>query len=303
MIEKDLYNKYFVDNNIIYSLDMIRLKTYIDYNTFAEIEFRFSTCWKKYLKKNYNSSKMQDFFYNYVVEVEEGKSFWFGFLHNQEKRQGDIMTSRGNVINSTYNFTIEFNPNKLKDNNILMYLLSISGDWYLKSYDIAFDIKINILDLITDMSGKSFERVDSRGYDNKTIYIGKGDGRVKVYNKKKESNLDILGYLTRIEVSRDGNDFEIRKVKVLNYDYNFPWIYTNNYIYSLSDYQDKTTLGLLYAVQNGYPLRNLTYSYRKKIKSMLEGGYMIKFSNKVATNILRQTILYYFINNDKVVFW
>lgn len=217
-------------------------------------------------------------------------------MHNTEK-------PRFNKEDETYNFTIEFNPNKLKDNSLLMHLLSVSGEWYLKSYDMAFDIKINILDLITDMSGRHFERVDNRGYDNKTIYLGKGDGRVKIYNKKRESDLNILGDLTRIEISREVEDFEIRKVKILNYDNNFPIVYTNNYIYSLSDYKDKTTLAMLYAVQQGYPLRDLTRSYKDKIKKMLEGGHKIRFSNKTATDVLRRFVFVYFGGNRKISWW
>ena len=54
----------------------------------------------------------------------------------------------------------------------------------LKSYDIAFDIRLSINDLIYDMSGRGIEKIDNRGFDNKTIMLGKGDGRVKIYNKK-----------------------------------------------------------------------------------------------------------------------
>lgn len=180
-------------------------------------------------------------------------------------------------------------------NNLILHILDLGSDWYIKSYDIAFDMKISILDLIWDMSGRSLEKIDNRGFDNKTIMLGKGDGRLKIYNKKKESNLDIIGDMTRIEISREVEDFRIRDVKLLNYDNIFPSIYINNYIYSLEDYQDKTTLALLYAVQNGFPLRDLTKTYRKKIKNMLEGGYKIKFRNQVVTDLLRQTIFTYFV--------
>lgn len=56
-------------------------------------------------------------------------------------------------------------------------------------------------------------------------------------------------------------------------------------------------------MQNGFPLRDLTKTYRKKIKDLLEGGYKIKFSNKIVTDVLRQTIFYYFMKNNKVVWW
>lgn len=298
---EDLYNKekQFFDN-ITYSIDMIRLKSYISYSKFSEVEFRFNTCWKKFLKKNFSSSQLQNFFYNYVIEIEEGVSFWFGFLHNSEKRQVNIKDKYNKVINDTYNFTIEFNPNKLKKNDIIDYLLSISDDWYIKSFDLALDIKVSILDLIWDMSGKRIEKIDNRGYDKKTIYLGTGDGRIKIYNKKEESNLEITGDLTRIEISRELEDFAVRKIKYFDYGNKFPCVYLNNYVYSLSDYNDKTLLAILYAVQNGYPLRNLTRYTRAKIKNMLEGGYKIKFDNKTATNALCQIIYYYFVFNNNI---
>lgn len=296
MKKEDLYSIYLTNDNITYSIDMIRLKTYITYSQFSNIEFMIKTSYSSKIKKFWCSDRIMCFKYNYVIEIDEGISFYFAFMHNTEKVKFDKQ-------DFLYNFTIEFNPNKLKQNSLLIYLLNISGNWYLKNYDMAFDINVSILDLITDMSGRNFERIDSRGGDNRTIYLGKNDGRIKIYNKKRESNLDLLGDLTRIEISRELDDFEIRKVKLLNYDNNFPIIYLNNYIYSLSDYEDKTLLAILYAVQNGFDIRNLTKTYKSKVKKLLEGGYKIKFSNKVATDLLRKVIFYYFMQNKKVVWW
>lgn len=289
-----MYNKFIEDNNLIYSVDMLRLKTYMTYSTFSEIEFRFDTVWKEFIKKKYTTGRMKDFFYNYNIEIEDSVSFWFGFLHNTEKRQQSDRTE--------YNFTIEFNPNKLKDNHILMYLLNLSGEWYIKSLDLAIDIKVSILDLITDISGRHEQKIISRGYDNKTIYIGKGDGRVKIYNKKIESKLNILGDLTRVEVSRELDDFNIRSTKLFDFGEFFPNIYLNQYIYSLSDYNDKTLLALLYAVQNGFPMKDLSRTYKNKIKNLLQGGYKIKFSKQVASNVVRQTLYFYFMRNKRFHF-
>ena len=279
-------------DNMTYSIDKIRLKTYIDYTKFTEIEFRFKTCWIDYVKKNWNSPLIKNFYYNYDIEIEEGKSFWFGFLHNTERRTSNE--------NTKYNFTIEFNPNKIQDNKIIKYLLEISGEWFLIQYDLAIDINISILDIITDISGKREEKIISKGFDNKTIYIGKGDGRIKIYNKKIESKLDIQHDLTRVEITRTIDNFNISEVKLLNYDNNFPNLYLNKYIYSLSDYKDKTLFAILFAVQNGFPIKNLSRVYREKIRNLLEGGYKIKFSNKLATDVLRKTIFYYFMKNPKV---
>ena len=288
-----MYNVSIEKNNIIYSIDMLRLKTYLSYSVFTELEFLLKTAWKKFIKSSYSSPRICNFFYNYVIEISDGVSFWFGFLHNTEKRE---------EMKEVYNFTIEFNPNKLKDNKILMYILNLSGSWYIKSYDLAIDLKLNINDLNLDYSGRQEMKIFSKGYDNKTIYLGKGDGRIKVYNKKIESNLNILNDLTRVEISRLCDDYDIRNIKLYRYDKRFPSIYLNQYIYSLSDYDDKTLFAILYAVQSGFPIKNLTKTYKRKIKKLLEGGYKILFDEVSASQALSQTIYYYFINNDKVIF-
>lgn len=282
---REMYNINYVKDNIIYSLDMLRVKTYIDYDKYSNLEFYLRTYFKEHIKKFWISDKIMQFKYNWVIEEGEGKSFYIGFHHNNEQKGKDIFK---------HNLTIEFNPNKLKDNKRILKILSLSDDWYIKSFDIAFDLRININDIIYDMSGRNIERIENRGFDNKTISVGKNDGRFKIYNKKKESDLDILGDLTRVEISREMEDFPIKNTKILEYDNIFPSIYLNNYIVSFSNYEDKTLLGLLYAVQNGFPLKNLTKTYRKKIKDLLEGGNKIKFSNKLCTDLLRQTIFYYF---------
>lgn len=289
-----MYNKFEECSNMIYSVDMLRLKTYITYNIFSELEFRFQTVWKEYLKKKYTTGRMKEFFYNYVIEVGEGQSFWFGFLHNTEKR------SENNY--AEYNFTIEFNPNKLKDNKIIMYLLGISGNWFIKSLDLAVDLKINILDIIVDISGRQVMKIESHGFDNRTYSFGKGDGRVKIYNKKIESKLQTLGDLSRVEVSREFDDFPIKRMKLFKFDDVFPYLYTQNYIYSFCDYKDKTLLALLYAVQNGFPIKDLTKTYKTKIKNLLEGGYKIKFDTLSATRVICSTIYFYFMKNEKVLF-
>lgn len=282
---KEMYNINYVKDNIIYSLDMFRVKTYIDYDKYSNLDFYLRTYFKDNIKKFWITDKIMQFKYNWVIEIEEGKSFYFGFHHNNEKKD---------MHEGKYNLTIEFNPNKLKDNKLILKILALSDNWYIKSFDIAFDLRININDIIYDMSGRNIEKIENRGFDNKTISVGKNDGRFKIYNKKKESDLDILGDLTRVEISREMEDFPIKNTKIFEYDNIFPSIYLNNYIVSFSNYEDKTLLGLLYAVQNGFPLKNLTKTYRKKIKDLLEGGNKIKFSNKLCTDLLKQTIFYYF---------
>lgn len=289
-----MYLNEYEKNNIIYSLDMIRLKTFLTYSVFTEIEFRFKTCWKDYVKKIWTTPQQKQFFYNYDIEVGDGNSFWFGFCHNTERRSF--------CENAEYNFTIEFNPNKIKDNKILKYLLSLSGKWFIKSFDLAMDLKINILDIITDISGRQKNVTISYGFDDKTICIGKGDGRVKIYNKKIESNLNITGDLTRVELTRELDDFPISDMKNFDFGDCFPSLYINNYIYSLSDYNDKTLFAILFAVQNGFPIKDLSRRYQEKIRTMLEGGHKIRFDRITATQVVNKTIFYYFMWNPLVRF-
>ena len=279
-------------NNIIYSVDKIRLKTFLTYSVFTEIEFRFKTCWNKYVKKYWTTPQLKQFFYNYDIEIEEGKSFWFGFSHNTERRSF--------YENAEYNFTIEFNPNKLKDDKIIKYLLNLSGKWFIKSFDLAMDLKVNINDLITDTSGRQRDVIFSYGYDNKTIVSGKGDGRLKIYNKKIESKLNIQGELTRVEITRELDDYPIGNMVDFKFGDVFPSIYLNDYLYSFSDYEDKTLLAILYSVQNGFPIKYLTKTYKKKIKTLLQGGHKVRFNSTTATQVVRKTIFFYFMNNQKV---
>ena len=279
-------------NNIIYSIDKIRLKTKISFSLFSELEFRLKTIWQERIKEYYISPLQYSFHFNYVIQCGEDNTFWFGFLHNNEmKSQND---------NVKYNLTVEFNPNKIKDDNILKYILNLAGEWYIKRFDVAMDVKVNILDIIYDMSGKRGSFICNNGYDNKTIYLGKGDGRIKIYNKKKESNLIIPYELTRVEITKELDDFNISNIKLFKYQGNMPTLYLNEYLYTFKDYEDKTLLALLYSVQNGFPLRDLSRVYKKKIKDLLQGGYKILFDDKGIYQALSKTIFYYFINNVKV---
>ena len=96
-------------------------------------------------------------------------------------------------------------------------------------------------------------------------------------------------------------DFPIKDVKLLNWGLNnFPELYINNYMCSFNDYNNKTMLPIIYAVQNGFPINDLSRRYKEKIKKLFEGGQKIKFTDKDATEVLRQTIFRYFMKNDKV---
>ena len=54
-------------------------------------------------------------------------------------------------------------------------------------------------------------------------------------------------------------------------------------------------MALLYAVQSGYPIKDLSRSYKSKIEKLLEGGSSIKFDSKSVEGIFKQVIYSYFV--------
>lgn len=296
MYNIDIYNTKIEDKNMIYSIDKIRLKTYINYQEFKELETFFKTYYSSKIKKFWLSDKKSCFHYNYNIEVEEGKSFVFQFMHNTESINYD-------KIDKQYNFTIEFNPNKLRNNYLILHILNSFSRWYLRSFDVAIDIPINILDIIFNKKNKKSYKIFSSGGDNMTYYVGTKDkdGSLKIYNKKIESNLNIVGYLTRVEVSRKYDDFDIVGIKSYDFGYKYiPDIYLNQYAFSFSDIttKDKTILALLYAIQSGYPLNELSRRYRERVEKLLEFGSKIEFDKNCINSALLDCIYYYFKNKD-----
>lgn len=272
---------------------MIRLRTNITYEKYSEIEFRFKSIWQEYISKYYISNQISQFKYNYSIEIEEGRTFWFGFLHNSERYSSSEKAE--------YNFSIEFNPNKIKDSKLITYLLNISRDWFIRSVDVAMDIPLNILDVSYDKLRKRTIQLVTKGFDDKTIYIGTGDGRIKIYNKKKESKLDISGDLTRVEVSYNLNNYPIRKISTYKFKEILPELYTNNYLYTFETYKDKTLFAILYAVQCGFDISYLSRAYKVKLKEMLKGNHTLKFDNFSIEQAIRQTVIYYGVNSKIMI--
>lgn len=299
MLENDLYfRKIETKSNITYSIDMLRLKTYISYFEFKELEFFLNTYYKRKIKKFWCSDRPMCFHYNYLIEIKEGKSFYFGFMHNNEIISFDKDCKK-------YNFTIEFNPNKIKDNIILLHILKGFGEWFLRSFDIAMDIPVNIMDLVFDIGNRRKHITRSYGGDNISHSVGEGNGRYKIYNKKKESNLDIVGNLSRIELSLEFEDFPICDIKFFDIDIGYlPDVFLNQYVVSLSDTvtEDSTLNAVLYAVQHGFPIKNLSRVYKNKIKNLLEGGSRVRFCKNHIIEAFKQCIFAYLIGDSKQYF-
>ena len=137
-----VYNDFGVvkEKNYNYSVDMIRLTCQMSFDFFSrKIESRLCS----FGADKWESSRLGEFNHNFKVSFDDC-SFYVGYLSNAEKYCGS--NSVGNP-KSKFNLTIEFNPNKCKDNKLLINLLSLRYDdniscpldWSVVSCDFAYD--------------------------------------------------------------------------------------------------------------------------------------------------------------------
>ena len=99
MKQKDLYAMLVEDKNIIYSIDKLRLKTYMTYEKYNAIDFYFRTYCKGNIKKFWISDRPQCFRYNWNIEIEEGRSFYFGFCHKMQQKIRERFDPQNNFTN------------------------------------------------------------------------------------------------------------------------------------------------------------------------------------------------------------
>lgn len=256
-----------------YLVDMIRLSVRLEkekvknkmqnYLDRIDIEVEY---WQDFKIKGYKHN------FKFVAMSEttnKPESFWFGFEHNCEK------------LSMCTKVNIEYNPNKCSC-ELLRELLCefFSGESVeIVSVDLACDLETNILNVFVAKDFKKVKMTYDLGQDNRTIYLGKGNGRIKIYNKGREMKLN--RDLTRYEISLRVNlplviydrftfdDSHLVPVYILNY-----------YQYTLMPDITATDRALLYAVLNGYPIELLSRDKIKKIKNYLTNSGQIPISAK-----------------------
>ena len=289
----DLYfnNLNLVDKNgYSYCVDMLRLKCLISSNHFESAVAKFFPIFFFFFEK-WDSTRINEFYHNFNYS-DDDCSFWFGFISNKE-----MSVSSGSLYNEnrTFNLTVEFNPNKVKNNKLLLHILKCSSSWIVKSVDFAVDVKTNILNICGFDKGQKncFQTYDC-GFDNKTYYIGIGNNRVKIYNKSIESGLNYD--LTRIELTRYfGEGDSLKVIKHFKYYGYFPELFLKDYQISIDDLQsDKTLMGLVFAVNNGFPLHDLSRVYKVKVKEFLQKKKPIKIDFNCLSDVLVRYLAYYF---------
>jgi hypothetical protein len=170
-----------------YSVDKIKLKsenitryTFEGFLKIAVIDPRME------FKQNFGFSE-----YRYQINIEdyngdgEKCSFACFYRHNMK-----------NISGSNYraDFVLEFNPNKCEGSEILTtifkrFFIHAINKVEVMRLDVAVDLYgVNIGDLGYDRNGKSIvkDMKWSSIPDDRTLYFGKGNGAVKVYNKARE---------------------------------------------------------------------------------------------------------------------
>lgn len=269
--------------DIKYSVDMVRLMVKLrpgEFQTIFDYQARMPDM------SFYMSNRAKDYHNNVVVKKKE-YSYWMGYKHNS------------NVDNC--DFVLEYNPNKVSNDLFIDYILNnyfnkvtsynVKYSPRVCSVDIAVDIDCNILNCLVFKQTKGrylFYSGSTGRADDFTVYIGKGPGRVKIYNKALESSLDYD--LTRYEVSLkiDKPLQHIRNVKI---DVDTKPILKIIDMQLGIDAEMRATLsGFL---QEPYLINQLTQYKRKKYREMIDNCVDFKLDSRE----IEKKIIEYIDNN------
>lgn len=242
-----------------YSVDMVRFKTRVIKDDLNSLLYRMSVdsrveYWRSYNYKSYH--------HNFRIQETEEFSYYLGIEHNTKK---DIIKK---------DIVIEFNPNKFERSidSILYYILYnyFREKFIVVFIDIAIDLEIPLSELYFDKNYKrSYKYFKSD--TGETHYIGQGDNRIKVYDKRKEQvtkgkKVDKEVW-TRIEYSIRLDEY-IENILKKGYYKKISMVdfYRKSKEY---DYKDKTLKAIIYAVNNGYDIKELSRVYREKVKKII----------------------------------
>jgi hypothetical protein len=296
--DKNFYN---------YSVDMIRISCKMSSDFFTKkIDSRLIGLSNI---SRWSTTKLNLFKNNISVNSGDGQAFWIGFISNSE-----LYCGSGGVGNPKhkYNFTLEFNPNKIHDNilldRLIKYIFSLSYDsfvscpleWSIISCDFAFDINENILNIGGfDKGHKKCIKTFDNGGEDKTYYIGKDNNRLKIYNKKLESGLDFD--CTRIELSHSLDKKHVKTILRdrglfdLKLDKCFPKLHLKEYQFTFEDKAvDSTLRAVLFAVNCGYPVNELSRRYKDKVAEFMNKKSPIEIEASKFNQSLILVLSYYF---------
>lgn len=243
---------------------MVRLKTSV-------LNMDLESFMKKYQDNPYVTSwedrRFNMYRYNWKFEymtITGAESFWIGYSHGSEK------------VGLKHNLVVEFNPNKCDDIPYLWHVLkTFYKDFsrvYCVSADIACDMPVNILDVLYIPDGRRKYKYLNNGSDDMTYYFGNRgeDGSIKIYNKARQMKIKDFD-LTRYEITRR-LDYTLERSEFVSLDWTclVDIALIDNYQYGLEVTQ--TERAVLYAVMNGFPMKDLSRIYKDKIKKILSNS-------------------------------
>lgn len=241
------FNEIRLDNGHIYSLDMIRLNLQFGdnaqefmnwlsmYNISADgIEIENWLSIKQFSYRNLFRVKTEDYSFSFAVGFNGG---------SLDKNKGFV----------------EFNPNKCQGEhftNIWIRLIDATLSVDVVRYDLAIDIPYPRYLVKLQKDNRNYTFLSAKGAD--TEYLGQRNnvGYIKVYDKKKEADLNYD--VTRIEITAnlDGINFPDIKIMPMQEKLDFGHLSKT----------DKVLIQLLKQVDNPMMyLKQLTYRERKKI--------------------------------------
>ena len=208
--------------------------------------------------------------------------FWIGSSHNSRKASDHV------------DLVLEYNPNKCNGSLLLNYVIDniFRNDRHVevKSLDIAIDIPVNILDISYSVKGNMNRRIFDNGSDDRTYYFrkAKSNGAIKIYNKKRESNLDYD--LTRYEITLNPNVcIDSMSVYSVPEELFIPVRDINNFQLPV-DIKGTDKILLLACMEHPEYLKDLDSRKRKKIEQLLAENCSIDFNYKTINKIIQEFI-------------
>lgn len=278
-LEINYYNPIWQDG-LTYSVDMVRLDVRADlqtgqawFNLLSNREMDFGKV------EYYQSFKIYQYRHLLTIELDDcSSSVTMGFQLNSDKK------------NDSFKGFIEFNPNKIGCSKFYEWLLDQIKiqfkEVHIKRWDMAIDIPFPRDMVSIHKDNRRYERIESM--DGFTEYLGRrsNDGYVKLYDKTKESQLEIP--LTRLEITIEG----LKPYELLN----MPDVYIMCLDGNMDDLNDTERVLVELIRKDGdvdYWVRRLGRKLSQKIKPYLLGvDKAINVSNKTYNDILQQLVLY-----------
>ncbi len=196
------YNNAITVAGMTYSCDMVRIKVSMKLSSFQDFYDEMSEQHRG-MKESLNN--LDAFKYKCFLSCKYGEEqvLKMGFFMNDVKKE------------YSEDGFIEFNPNKVAENNLFQKDLEIISRYVYDSeivrYDLAIDIPCRRNDIFIVRDNRVYSCLKKSSEDF-TEYLGKKNqvGHVKLYNKTVESLLNV--HITRLEVTCSKDSKNIPKV-------------------------------------------------------------------------------------------